>query len=159
MKNKSPEIPGNRELWAKIGQKTLTRRPFAKFFLSDLLRSKTFGSLKISVGDPLNTIFDQFSKINSRENLPKNLDSLKKSAKITRNFERFVFQFLSENLLKSVSTKGGIRGPSKIFFEKSTQLEVYLNFFWIVCSILFVKSQLREAVGIICEYGLKNTLP
>ena len=37
------------------------------------------------------------------------------------------------------------------FFEKSTQLEIYLSFFGLFVAFLFVNWQLREAVRIICE--------
>ena len=37
------------------------------------------------------------------------------------------------------------------FFEKSTQPEVYLRFFGLSVTFLFVKWQLREAVGLMCE--------
>ena len=45
----------------------------------------------------------------------------------------------------------GGSGALENFFEKSTQPEVYLIFFGLSVEFLFVKWQLREAVGIICE--------
>ena len=53
---------------------------------------------------------------------------------ISRNFGRFVFQFLSENLLKSVSTKWGVCGPRNFFLRKVPNLK-FISFFRIVCSI------------------------
>ena len=107
--------------------------------------------LQISVGDPLNTIFNQFSKINSREILPKNSDSLKEiQPKLPGISGDLFFNSLAKIYLSQYRRNEGSAAP-EIFFEKSTQPEVYLRFFGLSVTFLFVKWQLREAVEIICE--------
>ena len=65
------------------------------------------------------------------------------------------FNSLIKIYLSQYRQYGG-SGALENFFEKSTQPEVYLTFFGLSVAFLFVKWQLREAVGIICEREVRN---
>ena len=75
---------------------------------------------------------------------------LEPKPRICRNFERFVFQLLSEKLLKSESAKWGVCGPRKFFWEMYL-MRTLSSFFGLSQIFLFAKWQGCELLSLICE--------
>ena len=67
-----------------------------------------------------------------------------------KNFKSFVFQLPEKNLLKSVSTKWGVRGPRNFFWEKCPTRNLS-TFFDLSETFLFVKWQVIELGRLMCE--------
>ena len=75
---------------------------------------------------------------------------------ISRNFERFVFQLLNKNLLKSISAIWGVHGTRKFFWGKWF-IRSLSTFFSLSVIFLFAKWQLREVFRITCRREVYHT--